>query len=180
MALITRVSRLFRADLHAVLDRIEEPDLLLRQAVRDMEDELARDEQRLEALSADFARIAAREGELTRASARLEQELDVCFASNEDELARAVVRRKLGAERAAEALARRRGQVLDARATLEQRIAEQRARLESVRAQAQVHADAATADAATASEPWVASCAAVSADEVEVAYLRERQRRTRT
>ena len=26
MALITRVSRLFRADLHAVLDRIEEPD----------------------------------------------------------------------------------------------------------------------------------------------------------
>ena len=25
MALITRVSRLFRADLHAVLDRLEEP-----------------------------------------------------------------------------------------------------------------------------------------------------------
>ena len=44
MALITRISRLFQADLHAVLDRIEEPDLLLRQAVREMQDDLARDE----------------------------------------------------------------------------------------------------------------------------------------
>ena len=46
MALITRVSRLFQADFHAVLDRIEEPEVLLRQAVREMEEELARDEQR--------------------------------------------------------------------------------------------------------------------------------------
>lgn len=36
MALINRATRLFRADLHAVLDRIEEPDILLRQAVREM------------------------------------------------------------------------------------------------------------------------------------------------
>jgi phage shock protein A len=36
MALITRVSRLFRADVNAVLDRIEEPASLLRQAVLDM------------------------------------------------------------------------------------------------------------------------------------------------
>ena len=43
MALITRVSRLFQADLHAVLDRIEEPEVLLKQAVREMEEELARD-----------------------------------------------------------------------------------------------------------------------------------------
>ena len=41
MALINRVSRLFRADFHAVLDQIEEPELLLKQAIRDMEDELA-------------------------------------------------------------------------------------------------------------------------------------------
>ena len=41
MALITRVSRLFQADFHAVLDRIEEPEVLLRQAVREMEEELA-------------------------------------------------------------------------------------------------------------------------------------------
>jgi len=46
MLLISRISRLFRADLHAVLDRIEEPEALLRQAIREMEELLAQDEQR--------------------------------------------------------------------------------------------------------------------------------------
>ena len=40
MALITRISRLFQADFHAVLDRIEEPEQLLKQAIREMEDSL--------------------------------------------------------------------------------------------------------------------------------------------
>ena len=34
MAIVTRLTRLFRADAHAVLDRLEEPEVLLRQAVR--------------------------------------------------------------------------------------------------------------------------------------------------
>lgn len=179
MALITRVSRLVRADLHAVLDRIEEPDLLLRQAVRDMEEELASDERRLEAAGAELARIAAREGELGRTAARLEQELDVCFASGEDELARAVVRRRLENERAVEALTRRRAQLAQAQAALEERIAERRARLDEVRAQAQACAASASTDASAAGEPWVVPGAAVRPDEVEVAFLREKQRRTR-
>ena len=47
MALIHRVSRLFRADFNAVLDHIEEPELLLRQSIRDMEDELADCDRRI-------------------------------------------------------------------------------------------------------------------------------------
>jgi phage shock protein A len=33
MALINRISRLFKADFHAVLDQIEEPEGLLKQAI---------------------------------------------------------------------------------------------------------------------------------------------------
>ena len=47
MALINRISRLFKADFHAVLDQIEEPEALLKQAIRDMEDDLASTEQRV-------------------------------------------------------------------------------------------------------------------------------------
>ena len=47
MAMMNRLTRLFQADFHAVLDRIEEPDALLHQALRDMEDALARDEHRV-------------------------------------------------------------------------------------------------------------------------------------
>ena len=37
MALITRLSRMMRADFNALLDRLEEPDILLAQALRDMQ-----------------------------------------------------------------------------------------------------------------------------------------------
>ena len=60
MTLIARVSRLFRADLHAVLDRVEEPDLVLRQAVREMEEDLARDGRRADALDLRQRRLLAR------------------------------------------------------------------------------------------------------------------------
>ena len=55
MALIKRLSRLFAADLHAVLDQIEEPEALLKQAVREMEEELARRAARLKALERERA-----------------------------------------------------------------------------------------------------------------------------
>ena len=50
MALVTRLSRLFQADFHAVLDQIEEPDLQLRQAVREMQIALDHDLQRQQLL----------------------------------------------------------------------------------------------------------------------------------
>jgi phage shock protein A len=40
MTLITRVSRLFKADVHGILDALEEPEAILKQAVREMEDEI--------------------------------------------------------------------------------------------------------------------------------------------
>jgi phage shock protein A len=57
MALVTRLSRLFQADFHAVLDRIEEPDLQLRQAVREMQFTLDQDQQRLKLLQHEAAQL---------------------------------------------------------------------------------------------------------------------------
>ncbi|OOZ38928.1 hypothetical protein BOW53_13550 [Solemya pervernicosa gill symbiont] len=62
MALINRVTRLFRADMHAVLDRIEEPEVLLRQSIREMEEALADDEQQLRQLIEEGEQIAERSG----------------------------------------------------------------------------------------------------------------------
>ena len=91
MALITRVSRLFRADLHAVLDRIEEPDVLLRQAVREMEEELARDEQRIKMLTHEHEQLVSRHRDIQQSLEEVEAELDVCFESGKDDLARVLI-----------------------------------------------------------------------------------------
>ena len=43
MALIKRVARLFHSDMHAVLDRLEDPESLMKHSIREMEEDLRRD-----------------------------------------------------------------------------------------------------------------------------------------
>ena len=177
MALITRVSRLFRADINAVLDRIEEPGMLLKQAVREMEEELARDEQRLKAMQLEHAQICARSAELDRAIEGFEQELDVCFASGEEELARGVIRRKLETQRLATLLARRQQTIQESSAALSAQVEENRTRLESMRQKSEILAEEAIV--ARGDETWSAGDCVVRQEEVDVALLREKQKRNR-
>ena len=107
MALITRISRLFRADFHAVLDRIEEPDVLLRQAIREMEEGLSHDAQRIKVLNHEQGQLMVRKTELEQSTSKIEEELDVCFEAQKDDLARALIKRRLEAERTVKHLTRR-------------------------------------------------------------------------
>lgn len=176
MTLMTRIARLFRADIHAVLDRIEEPDLLLRQAIREMEEDLDRDRRQLQALEREQARLAAREAELQGTLPSIDEELNLCFNAGKDDLARALVRRKLEIGRAQKAAAQKR-ETLDAqRADLQSRIAENRAQLDDIRQKAEVLADSA-ADHGRDVPACGRSDFAIRDEDVEVAFLREKQRR---
>ena len=84
MALINRVSRLLRADLHAVLDRVEEPEVLLRQAVREMDAALAEDRRRARLMTHEQTQLGARERDTLPLLAR-------CFVDRGWMLAAAVV-----------------------------------------------------------------------------------------
>lgn len=178
MALITRVSRLFQADFHAVLDRIEEPDVLLRQAVREMEEELARDEQRSKVLQLEQRQLTGRESELKRSLHDIEAELDTCFEAGNDDLVRACIRRRLEVQRFGKHLSRTLvalGETLD---DLNTRIRENRTRLESMRQKAELLAGeiARTPPA----ENWTVPDINVRDEDVEVALLREKQHRSRS
>ena len=91
MALVNRISRLFTADFHAVLDRIEEPEQLLKQAIRDMEDELVAAEQRIRVCSHEQDGIVIRKTELSEKLREIEGELDLCFGSKKHSLARSLM-----------------------------------------------------------------------------------------
>lgn len=99
MALITRIGRLFRADFNAVLDRIEEPDVLLKQALREMEEDLHRDAQQLKLFEKEHALLAVKIEELGKSIEQVDQELDICFDTGETNLARSQVKRKLEMQR---------------------------------------------------------------------------------
>jgi phage shock protein A len=172
MALINRMSRLFTADVHAVLDRIEEPEALLKHATREMEEELARSEQHVRALDLERDALADRHRKVEALLVELAAQIDVCFENGNDELARKVVKRRLETERLERHVAER-------RAALDKQLAERRAAVDERREQLDLMRQKAEllATAASGGDDWGKTELAVGDAEVEVAYLRERQKR---
>jgi phage shock protein A len=182
MALINRVTRLFKADFHAVLDHIEEPEQLLKQAVREMEDDLAETEHRIRVCAHDLDALATRKGEIDSKLSQIDEELDLCFAAKKDDLARVLIRKKLEAERLSHRLGSQHSasekHLGEQRAMLE----ENRATLEGLRQKAELFAQRAPVEGESEFDDiaWMARELIVNDDEVEVAYLREKSARSQS
>jgi len=181
MALINRLSRLFRADFHAVLDQIEEPEALLKQAIRDMEDDLANTEQRIKLCAHDQDALSRRKDELENSIAETDAQLDLCFESGKDDLAKGLIRKKLEAERLLKRLLAK--HEANARYLVEQQdlLDENGATLESLRQKAELFAQRVSVRADSSSEfddiAWMARDMSIGDDEVEIAFLREKTTR---
>jgi phage shock protein A len=175
MALVTRVSRLFKADMHAVLDRIEEPEVLLRQAVREMEEALGCDEQRLRLLRHGAAERVARIADGQRTLAKIDGELDICFEAGDEQLARVLVRRKLEARQALDSHTRRRHELERTVAEVEDRVGENRTRLEAMRQKLSLLDEEDTRE--YPGEPAAIQSSAINDHDVEIALLREKHER---
>lgn len=183
MALINRISRLFKADFHAVLDQIEEPEQLLKQAIREMEDDLAATEQRIALSAHDQAALSVRTSELEDALSDLDSQLDLCFESDKEDLAKNLIKKRLQAERILKRLNAKHKtneKYLDAQRKL---FADNNTTLESLRQKAELLAQRTTpADTNAGSEfddiAWMAREMTVGDEEVEIAYLREKSLRS--
>jgi phage shock protein A len=174
MALITRVARLFRADLHAVLDRIEEPGILLKQAVREMEEQQSQDERRAKYLANELTSMEKRRRELTDRIRQINEELDVCFSAGKPDIARILIRRRLEAERFDRLLGKKHEYLTEGMTQLQARLDENRTRLSTMRQKADLLNEN---EGAAPPEPATTLDILVTDEDVEVAYLREVQER---
>jgi len=174
MALITRVSRLLRADLHAVLDRIEEPGVLLKQAVREMEEQQSQDERHAKFLANELTSMDKRRRELTDRIRQINEELDVCFAAGKPDIARTLIRRRLEAERFDRLLGKKYEHLTEGMAQLQARLDENRTRLTTMRQKADLLNED---DGPATPEPATTLEILVTDEDVEIAYLRELQER---
>lgn len=177
MALINRISRLFRADLHAVLDRIEEPDILLRQAVHDMEDSLAQEEQHLKQLHQSVADNQQRVRELDEFLQQSAEELDLCLDSGKDELARSLLRRRLQNQKLKQLLLRK----IDSSHKLveqqAQRLQEHQLQLVGMRQKLDLFTAQNRKNNTELQQDKYVDELVVCDEEVDIALLREKQRR---
>lgn len=173
MALINRFSRLFTADLHAVLDRMEEPEALLKQAVREMEEELECMHESARALQQELYRLATLETECEKSLGELDEELDICFESGEEQLARGLIKRKLELEQRVKLIGSQRAATSKKQAELVSTVNAAERDLATMRQKLELFV-AATPEA-------IPQCFSgglrINDDEVEIAFLKEKQRR---
>jgi len=173
MALVTRLSRLFQADFHAVLDRIEEPDLQLQQAVREMQFALDQDRQRLKLLQHEITQVDKANTDAAASLKNFDEELDICLAAKKDDLARDLIRRKLAVEKQLQASQQQSVSIELLRQALEAQIDEQNQQLTSMKQKLEL--------LVSADEHFVTGnfnhADPIRSEEVEIALLREKQRR---
>ena len=180
MALINRVARIFRADFNAVLDQIEEPDVLLKQSIRDMEDDLLLREQRILDAGKECEILQARCDETQNELDAFAEQIDLCFAEGKEQLVRQVLRKKLEAERLLKKLAAK----CDAQARLladERKVHDENVEtLESLRQKAELATARHSRQEAKSAYSDIARMQRelqVGEEDVEIAFLREKATR---
>ncbi len=176
MALITRLSRLFEADFHAVLDRIEEPDLQLKQAVREMQFALDQDRQRLKLLQHEADQLAKTTSVAVENLKAFDEELDICLAAKKDDLARDLVRRKLAGDKQLRGLNHQSVGIDAQQRQLAVEIEEQSQQLTSMKQKLELLVSEDTAQAGGD----FAQIDSIRNEEIEIALLREKERRAKS
>ena len=93
MGIMTRVVRIFKADVHGVMDQLEDRQLLLKQHLRDMAEALSLKEVRLNEMLASRKQAQQDRDKYGRQSQALEQDLAVAIQKDKDDIARMLIRK---------------------------------------------------------------------------------------
>jgi phage shock protein A len=183
MTLLSRIERLFKADVHGVLDWLEDPEATLKQSVRDMEAEIAQGEQRLAELSRRADRLQSFVATVEAKRVELTEQIDICFEEDNPELARRLIRRKLEAEKRLQAAANLIADITAKKDAQQQQLKHQREQLEAIVEKMQLFVDKTCAPTPQESlAAFESASVTVSDEEVDMAFLHEKrlraQRRT--
>ncbi len=91
MAILNRLVQLFKADIHGVMDRLEDPELLLRQHLRDMEESLYKKEAGLKKMMALQDQVHNEYARCQKETLELEGDLETAILKNRDDIAKMLI-----------------------------------------------------------------------------------------
>ncbi len=94
MSILTRMSRLCKADLHGVMDQIEDKGLLLKQYLREMESALKEKQARQSPLHQSCRQIQRDLCRQNLEREKLEKDLELAVRKDKDDIARVLIRKR--------------------------------------------------------------------------------------
>lgn len=179
MSLLHRITRLLKADIHGILDAIEEPDIMLKQAIREMQEEIDNSETQIKTLAKQLDGLSERKQDLLLMLDEIDMQIGLCFADNNDLLAKAALRKKMETEAVLQLIGSHQKSLLEEKSALATELAGRRCKLKSV-------IDRLTLLTGQNAEDWQtgiglnggsAGCETVTQEDVELAFLKEKQKR---
>ena len=93
MGIMTRFMRLCKADIHGVMDQLEDKDLLLKQYMRDMEEELGRKEATLRQMVVSRDKAQQDSERYAEECEKLDQDIGAAIERNKDDIARLLIKK---------------------------------------------------------------------------------------
>ena len=133
MAIIARIVKIFKADIHGVMDRLEDRRLLLKQHLRDMEEVLQRQEARLRQMTADRNQKQKDLADYRQQYEVLNHDLTVALRKNKDDIARMLIRKMRPLENMSEELTRHLDALNEERIQFKNHLMQQRLRYEQLK-----------------------------------------------
>jgi phage shock protein A len=94
MSVFSRIFRLCRADLHGVMDQLEDKGLLLKQCVREMEESLKHKEIQLDQITRSCEQIQCAMAQRNEEILALEKDLELAVRKEKDDIARMLIRKR--------------------------------------------------------------------------------------
>ena len=93
MSILTRMIRLWKADIHGVMDQLEDKALLLNQHLRDMEDALDQKEAELTHLVESRNQAREESEKYAEDIGKLENDLNAALENDKDDIARFLIKK---------------------------------------------------------------------------------------
>jgi phage shock protein A len=108
MGIMTRMLRLFKADIHGVMDQIEDKELLLKQYLREMESSLQHKASRLKQITQTVRKIDQDLDLRAEEIEKLEKDLGLALRKEKDDIAKLLIRKQRLQQASREQLQRQR------------------------------------------------------------------------
>lgn len=177
MTVLKRVGRLLKADIHGILDCLEEPEAIARQALREMREEIERCEKELKSRQAEVERSAQRIEQIQSDLRSCEEQLELCFEEGNESLAKSIVRKRLEYQRSLKTLQEAQERAQQGSAAKKKQIEDYRQRLQRVEQKLELLVKQERVRKEYFEETiFRDSCESVSEEEVEIAFMKEKRR----
>lgn len=139
MGIKARILRIWKADIHGVMDRLEDQDLLLKQYLREMENSLQQKEARIQQLAESKRLIQADLTTRTQEIGKLENDLTLALRKENDKIAKLLIRKQLVQQKHCEHLQRQHESLLEEHKQLSELLDEQHLRYEILKVKASTY-----------------------------------------